>query len=120
NYSSGRLLLNVFKDGKQVAVLAPERRFYKTSQQPTTEVSVRSTITEDLYTVFAAMTPDGRKAVLQVWINPLVNFVWGGGFTVCLGTIIVMLPDRAMRRRMERMIGESSAGRGTTEADARA
>ena len=118
NYSSGRLLLTVFKYGKEVAVLAPERRFYKASQQPTTEVSVRSTITEDLYTVFAAMTPDGTQAVLQVWVNPLVNFVWGGGFTVCLGTIIVMLPDRSLRRRRERMIGETvGAGR---EADARA
>ncbi|HEX9591921.1 MAG TPA: heme lyase CcmF/NrfE family subunit [bacterium] len=118
NYSSGRLLLTVFKYGKEVAVLAPERRFYKASQQPTTEVSVRSTITEDLYTVFAAMTPDGTQAVLQVWVNPLVNFVWGGGFTVCLGTIIIMLPDRALRRRRERMIGETvGAGR---EADARA
>ena len=118
NYSSGRLLLTVFKYGKEVTVLAPERRFYKASQQPTTEVSVRSTITEDLYTVFAAMTPDGTQAVLQVWVNPLVNFVWGGGFTVCLGTIIIMLPDRALRRRRERMIGETvGAGR---EADARA
>jgi cytochrome c-type biogenesis protein CcmF len=120
NYSSGRLLLTVFKYGKKVAVLAPERRLYKASQQPTTEVSIRSTITEDLYTVFAAMTPDGTKAVLQVWVNPLVNFVWGGGFTVCLGTIIVMLPDRAMRRRMERMIGETAAGRAGGEAEARA
>ena len=118
NYSSGRLLLTVFKYGKEVEVLAPERRLYKASQQPTTEVSIRSTITEDLYTVFAAMTPDGTKAVVQVWINPLVNFVWGGGFTVCLGTIIVMLPDRAMQRRMERMIGETTGG--GREADARA
>jgi cytochrome c-type biogenesis protein CcmF len=120
NYSSGRLLLSVFKYGKQVTVLAPERRFYKTSQQPTTEVSIRSTITEDLYTVFAAMTSDGRKAVLQVWVNPLVNFVWGGGFMVCVGTIIAMLPDRAMRRRLERMMAESGSSTVGEGAGARA
>jgi cytochrome c-type biogenesis protein CcmF len=120
NYASGRLWLTVFKNGQQVAVLAPERRFYKTSQQPTTEVSVRSTVTEDLYTVFAAMTQDGQKAVLQVWVNPLVNFVWGGGFLVCVGTIIAMLPDRAMRRRLERMVAESGSSAAGEEAGARA
>jgi len=120
NYSSGRLLLGVSKYGKQVTVLAPERRFYKTSQQPTTEVSIRSTITEDLYTVFAAMTPDGRKAVIQVWVNPLVNFVWGGGFMVCMGTIIAMLPDRAMRRRLEKMMDESGSSAAGEGAGARA
>jgi len=104
NYRAIRAYLAISKDGRDLGYLGPERRVYQATQQPTSEVSIHSTLTEDLYTVFASPTTDGRKGIIQVWLNPLVNFVWGGGLLVCFGTLVAMLPDRARRRRMERMM----------------
>jgi cytochrome c-type biogenesis protein CcmF len=101
NYATQKATIGVFEYGKKVAIMYPERRMYKASQQPTTEVSIRSTLKEDLYVVFAGSTPDGTKAIMQVHYNPLVMWVWIGGVILGLGTLIAMLPNKksAPRKR---------------------
>jgi len=49
--------VSVWRDGKRIATLAPEKRFYKKPQQPTTEVAMRSTLSEDLYLVLGSYDP---------------------------------------------------------------
>ena len=41
-------MISVFKDGKKLETMYPERRFYKASQQPQTLPRIRSTYKEDL------------------------------------------------------------------------
>lgn len=94
NYSTQKATISLFEEGKKVAIMYPERRMYKASQQPTTEVSIWSTLKEDLYVVFAAPTPDGAKAIIQVFYNPLVMWVWIGGVVLALGTLIALLPNK--------------------------
>ena len=94
NYVSQKASIGLFEDGEKVAVLYPEHRVYKASQQPTTEVSIWSTLKEDVYVVFAAATPDGKRAIIQVYYNPLVMWVWIGGIILGLGTLIAMLPNK--------------------------
>jgi cytochrome c-type biogenesis protein CcmF len=94
NYASQKAAISVFEYGKKVAVMYPERRVYKASQQPTTEVSIRSTLKEDLYIVFAGASTDGAKAIIQIYHNPLVMWVWIGGIVLGLGTLIAMLPNK--------------------------
>jgi len=96
NYVAERATVSVFEYGKKVAVMHPERRVYNGAegQQPTTEVAIRETLKEDLYLVFAASSPDGRKAVFQAFLNPLVAWVWIGGVVLVLGTVIALLPNK--------------------------
>lgn len=60
---------------------------------------------EDIYVVFAGMNEDTNRAIFQVWINPLIAWVWIGGFVMVFGTIITMLPNRR-RRRIQRQSRE--------------
>jgi cytochrome c-type biogenesis protein CcmF len=94
NYTAEKASVSVFENGKKVAIMYPEHRNYKASQQPTTEVSLRSTVREDLYLVFQGATPDGSKAIMQLYLNPLVAWVWIGGVVLGLGTLIAMLPNK--------------------------
>jgi cytochrome c-type biogenesis protein CcmF len=94
NYRSQKATVSLFEYGKKVAILYPERRVYKASQQPTTEVSIRSTLREDIYLVFSGANPDGSKAIFQVYYNPLVMWVWIGGIVLGLGTLIALLPNK--------------------------
>jgi cytochrome c-type biogenesis protein CcmF len=95
NYLASRARVDVFDGPKFLASMNPERRLYKASQQPSTEVAIRPRLQEDVYLVFAGMSDDNRRAVLHVYLNPLVNWVWLGGFVVVLGTLIALVPSRA-------------------------
>jgi cytochrome c-type biogenesis protein CcmF len=88
--------MDVYKNGKKVKTIYPNKHFYKVQEQPTTEVVLRSTLLEDLYVVLAQPNED-RSAIFKVYINPLVNLVWLAGFIVTIGTFVILLPDRQER-----------------------
>jgi cytochrome c-type biogenesis protein CcmF len=102
NYYFLEASLAVSKNGNPITVLSPEKRVYKASEQSTSEVSMRSTLKEDLYAVFAGMTEDGDRAVIQVYLNPLVSWLWIGGIVLALGTIVCILPDARQTRMIRR------------------
>src|ERR1700732_2388713 len=52
NYFSQWAVLDIYKGGKPIGTMTPERRFYHASQQTSTMPFIRSTLNEDLYFVF--------------------------------------------------------------------
>ncbi len=105
NYTSDKATISLFEYGKKVANLYPEKRLYKAGQekQPTTEVSIYSSAKNDVYVVFQGGTRDGKKAIIQVFYNPLTMWVWIGGIVLVAGTLIALLPNKKtiLRRRPE-------------------
>jgi cytochrome c-type biogenesis protein CcmF len=105
NYAADKATVSLFEYGKKVANLYPEKRLYKagSEQQPTTEVSIYSTMKNDVYVVFQGGTRDGKKAIIQVFYNPLTMWVWIGGIVLVIGTLIALLPNKKtiLRRRPE-------------------
>lgn len=92
--------LTVEKSGRFIWEAKPQRDFYKsTSQQPSSEVDIRSTLKEDLYVIFAGFNEDDT-ATFKVLINPLAKWLWIGGVILGLGTLICMWPDMREKRRM--------------------
>jgi cytochrome c-type biogenesis protein CcmF len=99
-------VVTVLRDGRSLGVLEPEKRFYKRPQQPTTEVSIRKTLRDDVYVVLGALDPETGLATFQAFLNPLVSWLWIGGVVMVLGTGIVMSPTLAERheRALERSL----------------
>jgi cytochrome c-type biogenesis protein CcmF len=91
-YDTSFALLDLSHNGKYVTRLAPERRFYNASQQPSTVVAIHSTLAYDIYTVFEGRNPDTDKPIIKVFINPLVNWIWIGVGIVIFGTFIALVP----------------------------
>ena len=86
--------LKAFRDGQAMGYLVPERRFYeKREDQPTSEVSILSSWKEDLYVALTGYNRDGR-ANFRVIINPLVPWLWIGGYVVGLGVLLALWPRR--------------------------
>jgi cytochrome c-type biogenesis protein CcmF len=94
NYESERATLEVFKEGKSVMMLYPERRFYLASQVTDTKVAVQSSPLRDLYVVYAGRSPEGGKPVIHAYLQPLVKWIWFGGIVLVLGTLLALLPNR--------------------------
>ena len=107
--------LRVEKDGRPAGLLVADQRAYKQRQETATEVGIRRAWNEDLYLILAGV--DDANAVVQgtnprplttfrVLVNPLVPWIWTGGFIMALGTLIAMWPAaegalRARRRTRE-------------------
>jgi cytochrome c-type biogenesis protein CcmF len=89
--------VEISKDGKRVGLMTSEKRqhvdsFRRPTFEPSTEVGIRSGLQEDLYIVFAGAVGGTEQAVYRFTINPLVWWVWFGGFVLVLGGIVTMWP----------------------------
>jgi cytochrome c-type biogenesis protein CcmF len=100
----------VFEGDEQVATLYPAKWFFHKSDQPTTEVAIRRTLSEDLYIVLGDFDPATQSVSLQLNVNPLVNWVWAGFGILALGTGIALLPERSFAFALGRL----PAGAATT------
>jgi len=89
--------MSVFRDGQQVGSLYPAKWAWRghETEPPTTEVAIRRAIAEDLYIVLAAAEAGTQTVSLQIFVNPLVNWVWLGFGIMALGTGIALLPERS-------------------------
>jgi cytochrome c-type biogenesis protein CcmF len=78
--------------------MMPQRHFHPSNEAqpiPTTEVAIWSGVRHDLYLVLAAWDLDTGTATYKAYLNPLVKWIWIGGFVLMLGTVICVLPDRS-------------------------
>ena len=94
NYEAERATMEVLRDGRQLMILYPERRFYPASEVTGTMVSIHSTLREDLYVVYAGRSPDTNRPLVHAYLNPLVKWIWFGGVVLVLGTGLALLPNR--------------------------
>ncbi len=85
--------LGVFRDGQRIDEMEAERRYYINAKQPTTEVSLRSTLLEDLYVTMPGIG-EGNVITLKVAVNPLLIWVWFGSFLMVIGGIFAIIPSR--------------------------
>jgi cytochrome c-type biogenesis protein CcmF len=92
NYSTEYAMLDVYKDGKLIAQMFPERRFFKASQQASTMVANHSTPKEDLYVIYAGKNLDTDKPIIKAFVNPLVMWIWIGVFVLIFGTAVALVP----------------------------
>ena len=84
--------VEVWRNGEQIDELFPEKDFHHKSEQPMTEVKIRSTLREDLYLVLSGWDEQGR-ATFHVFINPMVQVIWIGIGVMVLGGIFVLFPN---------------------------
>jgi len=110
NYGSEWAVLDVYKHGKQIDTLTPERRFYRAGRQTSTMPYIRSTINEDLYLVYEGQNPDTGRPILKAHLNPLVMWIWLGVWIILGGTVLALVPNAPapMRVRAARLV-ETSA-----------
>ncbi len=110
--------LQVYLDGKLVETLHPEKRLYATHEQPTTEVALLSTWRDDLYLVLAGYDNEQGAATFSAYVNPLVRWLWIGGWVMALGTVLALVP--LARRKQNFKTEPQAAPRVTSKPNRRA
>ncbi len=90
-----RAVVSVFKNDQYIGELHPRRDYYYESQQPMTIPGVRSTWEDDFYVLLVDWQPiTSQGATFKIYHNPLVNWLWLGGFVFILGTLVAAWPDK--------------------------
>ena len=90
--------LDVYKNNKLIGELEPRRDYYNISQQRMTIPDVYSTLEGDLYVLLIDWKPVGpQQATFKIYLNPLINWIWIGGFLFILGTLVATWPDQRDR-----------------------
>lgn len=106
-----RAVVHVEEKGKLVGELYPRRDFYYESQQPMTIPGLRSTWEDDLYVLLVDWEPISTVgATFKVYHNPLVNWLWLGGFIFILGTLVAAWPDKDLEIQPAREVKQVYAG----------
>lgn len=92
NFSALQATLLLSTNNAEQDILKPQiRQYSKWEEQMSSEVSIRSNWREDVYVMLAASDGDGGVTV-QAILNPLVSWIWTGGFILTVGGIICLSP----------------------------
>ena len=109
NYQAARGIVDVSKDGKQVATLHPEKRIYNASGMPMTEAAVRYSLTSDIYVSLGEPLDDEAKTwAVRVYHKPFINWMWFGATFMVLGGFLAA-SDRRYRIAVKRQQAPAGA-----------
>jgi cytochrome c-type biogenesis protein CcmF len=117
-YDTSYSVLNVYRNGKYVTQLSPEKRVYFAGtdhEQASTIVALHSTPQADLYTVFEGTNPDSGLPIIKAFLNPLIAWIWIGVAIVVAGTFIALAPNLVrtpVRQRLEDLVPVGAAALG--------
>lgn len=96
--------------GKKIGTVEPEKIFYETWPEPSTEVEIKTNWKEDLYVVLSSWESK-EKATFQVKVNPFVSWIWAGGILMVVGTAIALIGGKTTSSRAFRLKpGSAKAG----------
>ena len=98
NYEGKAGRFEVTRDGKPVAVMQPEKRFYRTTQQTMTEAAIDHGLSRDLY-VSMGNEIESKAWEVRVQVKPFINWIWLGCLIMALGGVFAIADRRYHLRR---------------------
>ncbi|AOB30245.1 cytochrome C biogenesis protein CcmF [Bordetella sp. H567] len=104
NYSGDRGSVRVMHDGREVAMLYPEKRVYNAQRTQTTEAGIQGGFIRDLFVALGEPLGGGAWAV-RVQIKPFVRWIWLGALMMALGGLLAAA-DRRYRARVARPVAD--------------
>ena len=108
NYEAQRARVEVSRESHRVALLEPEKRFYRSQSQPMTEAAVDVGLTRDLYVALGEPL-DGEAWALRIHHKPFIRWIWGGAALMALGGLVAVT-DRRYRRQRRAAAREAPSG----------
>ncbi|HKL69278.1 heme lyase CcmF/NrfE family subunit [Salibaculum sp.] len=95
NYVATKADMAIYRNGREVGVVHPEKRIYPVADMPTTEAGIRNGVLRDVYLVIGDPQNAGGWAV-RTYIKPFANWIWGGSILMAIGGLF-SLSDRRLR-----------------------
>jgi len=95
NYRAIEGEIDIYRDGKFIAQVRPQKRTYIVQQSPMTEAGIHAGLTGDLFAALGEPLGDNAWSV-RLQSKPMIRFIWLGAFVMALGGMIAA-SDRRYR-----------------------
>ncbi|GAB6068483.1 heme lyase CcmF/NrfE family subunit [Methylothermus subterraneus] len=93
NYQAEQGVFEVQRQGKQVAVLTPEKRFYRIQRNVMTEAAIDWGLRRDLYVALGEAL-EGDAWSVRLYVKPAIRWIWLGGLLIALGGFLAAADRR--------------------------
>jgi cytochrome c-type biogenesis protein CcmF len=86
----------IFRDGKLVEVMYPEKRAYVTTGQTMTEAAIDSSFTGDLYVSLGEPVENAADGAwgVRIYVKPFIDWIWFGCIFMALGGVLAIVDKR--------------------------
>ncbi|HXZ97503.1 MAG TPA: heme lyase CcmF/NrfE family subunit [Burkholderiales bacterium] len=108
NYVAAHATITAMRNGKLVAVLHPEKRFYASQESPMTEAAIDPGFTRDLY-VSLGDPVDSKTWIVRLQHKPFVLWIWSGCVLMALGGLLAAGDRRYRVETRRQSIGAHAA-----------
>jgi cytochrome c-type biogenesis protein CcmF len=117
NYRADQGTIRVFNsDGREVALLSPEKRTYTVQTKPMTEAGIDAGFTRDIYVSLGETLGNGDWS-LRLYYKPFVRWIWLGGLLIGLGGLLAATDRRyRMAAQCKTTAAPAASGRLATES----
>jgi cytochrome c-type biogenesis protein CcmF len=96
NYLAARADIEVFKNGRPIQKMYPEKRVYNASQNAMTEAAIDAGFFRHLYVSLGE--PLARQSwSVRVQYKPFVGWIWGGAVLMAIGGVLAVTDRRYFR-----------------------
>jgi cytochrome c-type biogenesis protein CcmF len=111
NYDAMVGTIVVTRDGREVAVLHPQKRAYRASGQVMTEADIQTRVAGDRYVSLGEPVTDtgltGPWGV-RIYVKPFVDWIWAGCLLMALGGFVAV-SDRRYRLAVRQKFASAAA-----------
>jgi cytochrome c-type biogenesis protein CcmF len=97
-------------DGSVVSGLYPRKDSFPRTGQSSTIADTTGTFNQEVYVILAGWENNGETASFQIYINPLINWIWVGGVVMILGFFAAFWPHEETAPKPSRAPSTKPAG----------
>jgi len=92
-----RAVVGIKRGDQSLGEVYPRRDYYYESQQPVTVPGILGSMEEDIYVVLVDWKSiSSQGATFKIYHNPLINWLWLGGWVFILGTLVAAWPESSV------------------------
>ena len=110
NFNATEATVTINQNGREIAVLKPQKRNYWVQQSTMTEAAISTGWNRDLFVAMGEDLGEGKWS-LRLQVRPLIQFVWFGAIIMMIGGVVSGL-DR--RYRVPKTVAAEAAAAGST------
>jgi cytochrome c-type biogenesis protein CcmF len=115
NYDAQEGQVRVYRDGKALYLMQPQKRVYRASGQPMTEAAIQPGFSRDLYVALGERL-EGDAWAVRVHYKAFVVWIWLGGVVMSIGGVLALLDKRYRIRERKSSAAESVPAPATNAA----
>ena len=83
----------MFKQGKEIAVLYPQKRNYLVQKMPMTEAAIDWGLTRDIYVALGEPLDESAWS-MRIYYKPFIRWIWLGGLLMVIGGLLAATDKR--------------------------